>query len=344
MQEFARSVVRWQRRHGRHDLPWQRSRDPYRIWVSEVMLQQTRVDAVIPYYERFLARFPDVQALARAREGEVLGSWSGLGYYARARNLRAAARRLVAERAGRFPRAPEALAALPGVGRSTAAAIAVFAFGRRAAILDGNVRRVLARSFGVGGFPGHPAVARRLWSLAEAQLPRRSIRAYTQGLMDLGAMVCLRTQPRCAQCPLAPQCVALKEGRIDRIPAPRPKKALPVRVRHWLLRVHRGRVLLERQPSDGLWGGLWAFPQATQGEFRSVRRALGCERASVQRLPSFEHGFSHFRLRVHPLLFRGRAVCGRKRPEQRWIRLADAVRGAVPAPVRRLLQTLAGGQ
>lgn len=306
------------------------------------MLQQTRVDAVIPYYERFLGRFPDVRALARAPEDEVLRLWSGLGYYARARNLHTAARRIVQVHAGRFQRSPEALAALPGVGRSTAAAIAVFAFGSRAAILDGNVRRVLARRFGIEGFPGSPAVARRLWSLAESLLPQRSIRGYTQGLMDLGATVCVRTRPRCDICPFAAECVAALQGRVNRIPAPRPKRALPVRNARWLLLVHRGRVLLERRPSSGLWGGLWTFPQAGKGDARSIGRSLGCEIASVRRLPPLEHGFTHFRLRVRPFVCEVReAAPNSGSSARRWLGIAAAARSAVPAPVKKLLHELA---
>ena len=306
------------------------------------MLQQTRVDAVIPYYERFLGHFPDVRALARAAEGEVLRLWSGLGYYARARNLHAAARRIVQVHAGRFPRSPEALAALPGVGRSSAAAIAVFAFGSRAAILDGNVRRVLARRFGIEGFPGSPAVARQLWSLAESLLPERSIRGYTQGLMDLGATVCVRARPRCEICPFAAECVAARQGRVDRIPAPRPKSAVPVRNTRWLLLVHRGRVLLERRPSSGLWGGLWTFPQAEKCDARSISRSLGCEIASMRPLPPLEHGFTHFRLRVRPLLCEVRETPPNVRSSARhWLGFAAAARSAVPAPVKKLLQELA---
>ena len=342
MSGFARKLIRWQRRHGRHDLPWQDTLDPYRIWLSEVMLQQTRVDAVIPYYERFLGRFPDVRALARAPEGEVLRVWSGLGYYARARNLHAASRLIVQVHGGRFPRSPEALAALPGVGRSTAAAIAVFAFGGRAAILDGNVRRVLARCFGIEGFPGSPAIARRLWSLAESLLPVRSIRGYTQGLMDLGAAVCVRTRPRCEICPLAAECVAARQGRVDRIPAPRPKRAVPVRNARWLLLVHRGRVLMEHRPSSGLWGGLWTFPQAGRCDARSIRRSLGCEIASMRRLPLLEHGFTHFRLRVRPFLFEVRDAAPNSRSSERhWLGISEAARSAVPAPVKKLLLELA---
>ena len=339
MRDFARKLVRWQRLHGRHDLPWQRTRDPYPIWLSEVMLQQTRVETVVPYFERFLARFPDVRALARAPVGEVLRLWSGLGYYARARNLHRAAK-AVMERGG-FPRSQNDLAELPGIGRSTAAAIAAFAFGARAAILDGNVRRVLARCFGVSGFPGDPAVTRTLWSLAEAELPEKAIRDYTQGLMDLGATVCLRAKPRCDACPLASRCVALREQRVDEIPAPRPRKQLPQREVRWLLLVQRGRVLLERRPESGLWGGLWVFPQLEGRDPRSAGRSLGCEVGSACALPALEHGFTHFQLTVWPLLCDVRRTPSAvRRPDRRWVDIRQAERGAVPVPVRTLLRGL----
>ncbi|MDX1374538.1 MAG: A/G-specific adenine glycosylase, partial [Burkholderiales bacterium] len=247
MSRFSRTLVAWQRRAGRRDLPWQGTRDPYRVWLSEIMLQQTQVAAAIPYYERFVARYPDVRALARASQHDVLRLWSGLGYYARARNLHRAARVVVREHAGRFPDTVEGLARLPGVGRSTAGAIAAFAFGRRAAILDGNVKRLLARCFGIEGYPGTPAVAARLWALAESLLPRRAIGTYTQALMDLGATLCTRARPQCGRCPLAAQCVALREARVESLPAPRPRRRLPLRSETWLVAVSGGRVLLERR-------------------------------------------------------------------------------------------------
>jgi A/G-specific adenine glycosylase len=344
MQAFARSVVGWQPRHGRRGLPWQGTRDPYRVWLAEVMLQQTQVDAAAPYYERFVARFPDVRALAGAPEEAVLRLWSGLGYYARARNLHAAALRIAGEHGGRFPRAPEALAALPGIGRSTAAAIAVFAFGRKAAILDGNVKRVLARCFGVSGYPGEAAVQRKLWALAERLVPARSVRIYTQGLMDLGATLCRRARPQCDACPVAGRCVARREGRVAELPAPRPRKATPVRKARWLIALHSGRVLLERRPPSGLWGGLWTFPEARGRDARSIGASFGCEIGSLRRLPPLEHGFTHFRLRVQPLLCEVRSSTPRaEQAGWQWLDLADAPGSAVPAPVRALLARLAQG-
>jgi A/G-specific adenine glycosylase len=338
--QFAEKLIAWQRRHGRHDLPWQGTRDPYRVWIAEIMLQQTRVGAAIPYYERFVERFPDVAALARAPEEEVLRLWSGLGYYARARHLHAAARMLVGEHEGRFPRTPRELAALPGIGRSTAGAIAAFAFGRRAAILDGNARRVLARCFGVEG-------EKAQWDLAERLLPARGIRTYTQALMDLGATVCTRANPACERCPVAARCVARREGRTDALPAPRERSKAPRRRATWLMLLHAGSVLLERRPGAGLWGGLWTFPElpaAAAGALAAkayCRRALGCEIASPVALAPLEHGFTHFRLQVRPLRCRVRKILPRaESPGRLWLELEEAAHAAVPAPVRGLLLAL----
>jgi len=326
-------MIRWQRRHGRHGLPWQRTRDPYRIWLSEIMLQQTQVAAVVPYYERFLARFPDTGALAAATEDEVLKLWSGLGYYARGRNLRNAAR-LISSR-GSFPDTLEGLQALPGVGRSTAAAIAIFAFGRRAAILDGNVKRVLARRFGIEG-------ERAQWELAGKLLPSRAIEAYTQALMDLGATVCTRARPACGRCPVAKDCVALGEGRIAELPSPRKRKPLPLRRATWLVLQHQGAVLLERRPSPGIWGGLWVFPEGPSERLKSFcKKNFSVEISRAQKMPVIEHGFTHFRLDILPI----RCSVRRKFPEKKktsrlWLDVADATGAAVPAPVKSLLSGL----
>ena len=333
MSGFARKLTQWQRRHGRHGLPWQGTRDAYRIWLSEIMLQQTQVAAVIPYYERFLRRYPDIEALARASEEEVLALWAGLGYYARGRNLLRAAKAVAAR--GGFPDTAEGLRELPGVGPSTAAAIAAFAFGRRAAILDGNVKRVLARHFGVEG-------EKAQWALADALLPSRGIETYTQALMDLGATVCTRANPACGRCPVAAECVARKEGRVAELPAPRRRKALPERRATWLVLVHRGEVLLERRPSRGIWGGLWSFPEGPSRNVRDhCRRRLGCDIAAPRALARVEHGFTHFRLSAQPLRceVRKRAP-GAPPPGTMWLDPADAATAAVPAPVRALLSGL----
>jgi A/G-specific adenine glycosylase len=349
MNRFAPTLIAWQRRAGRRDLPWQGTRDPYRIWLSEIMLQQTQVAAVVPYYERFLARFPDVQSLARGSLHEVLGLWSGLGYYARARNLHRAARDLARGNGKRFPGSVDDLVALPGIGRSTAGAIAAFAFGRRAAILDGNVKRLLARCFGIAGYPGEAAVATQLWSLAESLLPRRAIEDYTQALMDLGATVCTRTRPQCGLCPLRAQCVARREDRVDQLPTPRPRRALALRCETWLVLQHGDRVLLEPRTAEGLWGGLWVFPRSTARTLRGIRgaaqRAFGCEIGVLRPGTPFEHGFTHFRLRIQPMVCEVTRAAARLPDGAQWLRLANLDRPArwpVPVPVRRILRGLQG--
>lgn len=335
MSKFASALVAWQRRHGRRDLPWQGTRDPYRVWLSEVMLQQTQVAAVVPYYERFLKRFPTVDALAAAHEDEVLQLWSGLGYYARGRNLLHAAR-TIAQRG--FPRTAGEIAELPGVGRSTAAAIAAFAFGERAAILDGNVKRVLARYFGVEGWP----IEDQLWALAEQLLPAKDIETYTQALMDLGATVCVRSKPRCDACPVKMTCVARGTSRTEQIPAPRPRKPLPQKSVTWLVLRRAGEILLEKRPAPGIWGGLWSFPEVSENDvMRYCLHNLGCEIAKQTQLEALEHAFTHFRLQIRPLLCDvAERTLKASSPGRRWVTLHDAAGAAVPAPVRKLVARL----
>ena len=339
--DFAPRIVAWQRQHGRHDLPWQNTRDPYRIWVSEIMLQQTQVAAVIGYYQRFLDRFPDVQALARAAEDDVLTLWAGLGYYARARNLHRAAQTIVDELGGAFPRDHAAVCELPGVGRSTASAICAFAYGARHAILDGNVKRVLARHFGIDGFPGERRVEQRLWVLSEDLLPEQDLEPYTQGLMDLGARVCVRSSPTCAACPLSATCVALRERRMNELPAPRPARVLPQRETTMLVLRRAGEVLLGKRPAPGVWGGLWCFPEvdAARIEQESLTR-FGAGVADISRLGPVEHGFTHFRLRITPILASATQAPQVAQPGSLWIAPADALRAAIPVPVKRILQAL----
>ncbi|MGZ5037768.1 MAG: A/G-specific adenine glycosylase [Usitatibacter sp.] len=341
---FAARVVRWQRAHGRHGLPWQGTRDAYRIWLSEVMLQQTQVATVIPYYERFLARFPDVAALAAAPGDDVMALWSGLGYYARARNLHRAAREVVERHGGKFPVASGALAELPGIGRSTAAAIAAFASGERGAILDGNVRRVLARHGGIAGDPAAGPVMSRMWSEAEARLPRRGIEAYTQGMMDLGADVCLPRAPLCLLCPVSADCVARLENRVDELPGRRVRAPARRRSIAMLVVLSRGEVLLEKRPPSGIWGGLWSLPEAEAGasprEF--LAREWGLEAARVDALEPFEHAFTHYTLDVEPWRVElARAARIAEGKAATWIALDDLAGAALPSPVRRLLEKLA---
>ena len=287
-----------------------------------------------------------MKALALATEDEVLQLWSGLGYYARARNLHKAARRIVEVHGGRFPQTARSLEDLPGIGRSTAAAIAAFAFGERAAILDGNVKRVLARCFGIEGFPGASSVEAELWALAGDLLPKgrkpAAIETYTQGLMDLGATVCTRTKPLCEACPVAVDCIARKTGRIAQLPAPRPKKAYPTRQATWLVLRHCGEVLLERRPSHGIWGGLWVFPEFAGTDLAQYCRSeYGCVLSGHRSLPAFAHGFTHFRLEISPLVCTvGKRGQRAESPGRVWSTIEEAAGAAVPAPVRKLLELL----
>lgn len=340
---FAAKVMAWQKRYGRHDLPWQGTRDPYAIWLAEVMLQQTQVATVIPYYLRFLARYPDAAALAAAALDDVLRLWSGLGYYSRARNLHRAAQAIAREHAGRFPRRLDEVAALPGVGRSTAAAICVFAFGKRHAILDGNVKRVLARYRGIKGYGGDPKVADRLWREAQRLLPRRNVETYTQGLMDLGAGVCVRGTPRCAVCPVHRACIAHQRGWTGKLPAPRPHKRLPHKRATMLVLARAGEVLLEKRPPSGIWGGLWCLPEFRPGidvEAHCLKR-FGVHVIEVEALPRIAHGFTHFKLDIRPLRLRVSALAPEApEPGVIWLPLEEARSAAIPAPVRRILAAL----
>ena len=340
---FAQRVCRWQKAHGRHDLPWQNTRDAYRIWLSEIMLQQTQVATVIPYYTRFLAAFPDVGALAAATEDRVLEHWSGLGYYRRAHLLHAAAKAVVARHGGEFPHDVDTIAALPGIGRSTAAAIAAFAFGARAAILEGNVKRVLARHRGIEGYPGTPVVERALWNEADALLPSRDVRAYTQGLMDLGATVCTRAAPRCDACPVAHDCVARRDDRVQELPSPRPKKTLPQRAVRVLVLERAGMILLEKRPAAGIWGGLWSFPELDLDADVAAhcRAQFSVVIAAGEVLPPIEHGFTHYRLTLHPQRIAVRTWPPRaEAPGRLWLTRDDALHAALPAPIRKLVRSL----
>ncbi len=343
MDDFARRLLRWHRRHGRHDLPWQHPRTPYRVWVSEVMLQQTRVATVIAYFERFVAAFPDVAALATADEDQVLALWSGLGYYRRARFLQAAAGECIARHDGKLPRGFDAVAALPGIGRSTAGAILALGCGQRHAILDGNVKRVLARVHGIRGWPGERSVENALWAHAEAHTPATRVADYTQAIMDLGATVCTRNCPRCDECPLAALCVANRDGLTRAIPAPRPARVLPEKHTVWLvLRDRRGRVLLQRRPPQGVWPGLWSLPEAADvaAARRRAARLAELDDPSGTALRDIRHGFTHFRLLATPVLWRAaqrrRAIADD--PGLRWCSRSGISALGIPAPIRKLLE------
>jgi len=352
--DFASRLIAWQHAHGRHDLPWQFA-DAYRVWLSEIMLQQTQVASVIPYYQRFIASFPDIAALAAATEDGVLAHWSGLGYYARGRNLHKAARNIVEKFNGEFPRNFEDIVELPGIGRSTAAAICALAFHERRAILEGNVKRVLARYCGIEGWAGEKKVEEKLWQQAESLLPLPSreragerglgnsaIATYTQALMDLGATVCTRSKPKCVLCPVQADCVAVQTDRVSELPTPRPKKTVPERSAVFLLLMHGNDILLEKRPGSGIWGGLWCPPQfddeiaARDWFLRNGMVALDGER-----LETFTHTFTHFKLHITPLKIElARKPLVAAQPGMLWLEVGEALGAAIPTPVRTVLEQL----
>ncbi len=342
-QSLVTKLLRWQRKHGRHDLPWQQQRTPYRIWVSEIMLQQTQVASVIPYYTRFMARFPDIEALAASPSDEVLHLWSGLGYYARARNLQRTAQMIREVYVGVFPKEFELVSSLPGIGRSTAAAILALAHGERHAILDGNVKRVLARVHAVKGWPGESRITKRLWTLAERHTPYTRVADYTQAIMDLGATVCTRSRPHCQECPLAADCIAYKRGHQSRFPTLRPRKILPVRRTRMLLVTCKGRILLERRPPAGIWGGLWGFPElpARRDVADWCRAHLHVAPQAQSVWPVLRHTFSHFHLDMQPLQLEVSESAGiADDPGRMWYDMDIPARVGLAAPVKQLIGQL----
>ena len=346
-QRFATRLLRWYERHGRHDLPWQKNRSLYRVWVSEIMLQQTQVKTVIPYFQRFMRRFPSLKQLAAASQDEVLQYWAGLGYYSRARNLHQAAQRVVQQHSGRLPRTRDGLMQLPGIGRSTAAAILSQALDVREAILDGNVKRVLARYHAVDGWPGDKKVERELWRLAEQHTPHRRNADYTQAIMDLGATLCRRSAPLCEQCPLEPDCAVRATGRVLDYPGRKPARTLPVKQSHFLLLIaNDGSILLEKRPPSGIWGGLWSLPEAEPGDDieQLCRRRWGLHTSHPQPLDSFRHSFSHYHLDITPVLLRlhNAATGVHDTPDTRWLKPAGQRLPALAAPVSKILQQHAG--
>jgi A/G-specific adenine glycosylase len=343
---IAARVVAWQRQHGRHDLPWQGTRDPYRVWLSEVMLQQTQVATVLNYYPRFLERFPDVRSLAAAPLDDVLALWGGLGYYSRARNLHACAQAVVTEHGGAFPRSAEALATLPGVGRSTAAAIAAFAFGERAAILDGNVKRVLTRVLGFGDDLALAAHERTLWQQAQSLLPEQDIEAYTQGLMDLGATLCSARAPACERCPLDTECVARREGRVEHYPVKTRRTHRGSR-RNALLWLAQGEHLwLTQRPAKGVWAGLWTLPLFDAEQ--AIESLSAQWPGEGEGLPPIDHALTHFDWRLEPWRHRlpprlpapKRDLIEAALPVGRWFSQQEALALGLPAPIRKLLLTV----
>ncbi|SFM77766.1 A/G-specific adenine glycosylase [Marinobacter zhejiangensis] len=341
---FAQRLLDWYDRHGRKALPWHHDRNAYRVWVSEIMLQQTQVATVIPYYEAFMARFPSVHALAEAPVDDVLGHWSGLGYYARARNLQKAAQQVVTEFGGDFPADQAQLESLPGIGRSTAAAILAQAFQQRATILDGNVKRVLARHHAVDGWPGQTRVLNQLWDHAESHTPTERVRDYTQAIMDLGAMVCTRSRPGCDTCPLSSSCAAYAADEATRYPGSKPKKEKPEKST-WMVILEDpdGRVLLEKRPASGIWGGLWSLPEldpALESDelAEACERSLGlsCQDVTIQ--AGFRHTFSHYHLHIRPALIAARPQARvADDNDRRWLYRDEALALGLPAPIRTLL-------
>ncbi|MFF7707497.1 A/G-specific adenine glycosylase [Pseudomonas sp. NPDC007930] len=340
-EQFSGAVLDWYDTHGRHHLPWQQGITPYRVWVSEIMLQQTQVSTVLGYFDRFMEALPTVQALAEAPEDEVLHLWTGLGYYTRARNLQKAAQQVVREHGGEFPRDVEQLQSLPGIGRSTAGAIASISMGLRAPILDGNVKRVLARFTAQHGYPGEPAVAKALWATAERYTPQARANHYTQAMMDLGATLCTRSKPTCLLCPVQQGCRANLLGEQGRFPEPKPRKAIPHRSTLMpLLANESGAILLYRRPSSGLWGGLWSLPELdTVADIEHLVEQHALVQLGARQLPGLTHTFSHFQLAIEPWLVRVQAHAAPVvEADWLWYNLATPPRLGLAAPVKKLLK------
>jgi A/G-specific adenine glycosylase len=344
LKNFAPRVLAWFDQHGRTHLPWQQQVNPYRVWVSEIMLQQTQVATVIPYFERFMEHYPTVEDLAAASQDDVLHLWTGLGYYARARNLHKCAQTVTEQYNGEFPTDVDLLEALPGIGRSTAGAIASLSMGLRAPILDGNVKRVLARHFAVEGWPGKSEVLSRLWQLADAHTPKKRFDHYTQAMMDLGAIVCRRSKPDCNQCPLNSSCLALQQGEPERFPGKKPKKDKPIKtVQLLMLRNPAGEWLLEQRPASGIWGGLWSFPElALEHDVQQHCYDTYGDTACVSEIwDGFRHTFSHYHLDITPVVVDlndeisavgERAIC--------WYDVDQPANLGLAAPVKLLLEKL----
>ena len=341
--QFSSRLIAWQKIHGRHNLPWQNTQDPYAIWVSEIMLQQTQVTAVIGYYAKFMGRFPDIASLANATQEEVLQHWSGLGYYSRARNLHNAAQAIMDEHDGQFPQDFEQIQTLSGIGRSTAAAIASFAFQQNQTILDGNVKRVLARHYVIEGWTGTPKIEKQLWALAESLVPEQEMGAYTQGLMDLGATICTRSKPKCELCPLKSSCRALAENKTKELPTSKPKKTIPQKQTTMLLILDGNEVLLEKRPPSGIWGGLWSLPEISMQDITSevALRRFGLDVEAEEPLESIQHVFTHFKLEIlpQPLSVTNRPLQANM-PNTIWLQIEDAIGAALPTPVRNILLNL----
>jgi A/G-specific adenine glycosylase len=339
--QFSQRLLDWFDQHGRRDLPWQRHVSPYRVWVSEIMLQQTQVATVIPYYTRFMERFETVEDLAEAPEDEVLHHWTGLGYYARARNLHETAQRVVGDHGGNFPTSVDALCKLPGIGLSTAGAIAAIAFNKRAPILDGNVKRVLTRYHEIAGWPEQSAVKKELWQLADSCTPYQRVADYTQAIMDLGATVCTRSNPDCPSCPLQTDCLAHRRGNTGDYPGRKTGKPLPVKKAElFIVQNSEKEILLQKRPASGIWGGLWSFPET--GSLGKLTELCAINPDNGIPWQQFRHTFSHYHLEITPIYFRTsetRAVM-MEANQWLWYNLHDPPAVGLAAPVKRLINTL----
>lgn len=353
--KFSKPLLEWFKQHGRHDLPWQHPRDAYRVWLSEIMLQQTQVQTVIPYFERFIAEFKTIKALAKASEDEVLHLWTGLGYYARARNLHKAAQVIMAEHNGVFPQHYEHILALPGIGPSTAAAILAQAFDQPHAILDGNVKRVLSRYYAISGWPGEKKIENQLWQLSRQLTPNHSAADYTQAIMDLGASLCSRRKPQCENCPVQTHCVAFKQGNMQDYPTSKKRRQLPVKQTTMLLLQNKqGEVLLQQRPAQGIWGSLWSLPEIPPEQnnpddiARISQQQYGCTLESSKNLAAFRHTFSHFHLDIQPLSCKvsTHTHCVMDSDRLVWYKCepldtqANSNKRGLPAPVKKLLDNL----
>jgi len=339
MHIISKAILGWHSQYGRTDLPWQNTKDAYRIWVSEIMLQQTQVSTVIPYYQRFMQRFPDVAALAAAPNDEVLHHWTGLGYYARARNLHKAAISITEQHAGVFPSEFEEVLALPGIGRSTAGAILSFSQDQRHPILDGNVKRVLARFYAIEGWYGQKAVETQLWELADKNTPHKEVARYTQAIMDFGATLCTRSKPNCEACPMQANCQAYRTDRVKELPHGKPKKDKPIRHAYvYLVQNNHGEYLLTQKPPSGIWGGLWCPPQSEQLDKQITVEGLNLKTAET--LPSFRHTFSHFHLDITPVIAQKVDMLEKvaEAPKQVWYKPHSQQQLGLAAPIKKLLE------
>ncbi|TDO95952.1 A/G-specific adenine glycosylase [Marinomonas balearica] len=349
VENFAPRVLAWFDLHGRKNLPWQKNKTPYRVWISEIMLQQTQVATVIPYYEKFMESFPDVYALANAKQDDVLAHWSGLGYYARARNMHKAANMLVDELDGEFPASVEGVCELPGIGRSTASAILSISRDVQAAILDGNVKRVLARFHAIATWPGEKKTENTMWDIAGYYMPNQRCGEYTQAMMDLGATLCTRSKPKCHECPLMDDCAGFATAEPTQFPISKPKKAAkPVKSAQFVVLKSSSKVLLEKRPASGIWGGLWSLPEfdSDASIILEAEQRFQCDTESVTVLSPFRHTFSHYHLDIAPSLIsiaNGVSFCVDESDKYRWFSMDESLELGLPAPVRRILESVERG-